>query len=354
MNARVGKSSDISHSLGYAQNHEKDGGLLFANFTDLSASPEEQAQDWMATANDYKTQCYTIIISFTPEETAMLRSMPDNGRDKVRTIIRDFLDELSERGNDVSECPYIVARHDNTDNEHYHIVIRTTDINGKRFCDKFINKNANRAAACIAMKYGLETARKAAEREKAHQEAEGKRRKDKTVRQHKSSSTQSQIDEKMRRKRAVEEVRKRKTKLKHLIEKAAKGATDFMGALAADGLTLFADPKKGLCVRMTDSDGKERSYSLQKDLGIDMNIIPPVNITPSGTSKAPATKVTASPTINKPSQSSPLKPKSQSAGIANIKDTPSGSSRNGEYEIRDGKSSDDPDEEWKRRNGYKM
>ena len=280
--------------------------------------------------------------------------MPDNGRDKVRTIIRDFLDELGQRGNDLSECPYIVARHDNTDNEHYHIVIRTTDINGKRFCDKFINKNANRAAACIAMKYGLKTARKAAEREKAHQEAEGKRRKDRATRQHKPSDTQSQIDEKMRRKRAVEEARKRKAKLKYLIEKAATGSTDFVGALAADGLTLFADPKKGLCVRMTDSDGKERSYSLQKDLGIDMSIIPPVNINPPRTQKAPAAKVTASPVMNKPSISSPLKPKSQSAGIANIKDTPSGSSRNGEYEIRDGKSSADPDEEWKRRNGYKM
>ena len=354
MNARVGNSSDISLSLGYAQNHEKDGGILFANFTDLSASPEEQAQDWMATANDYRTQCYTIIISFTPEDTAMLRSMPDNGRDKVRTIIRDFLDELSQRGNDVSECPYIVARHDNTDNEHYHIIIRTTDIHGKRFCDKFINKNANRAAACIAMKYGLETARKAAEREKAHQEAEGKRLKNKIGRQHKPSATQSQIDEKMRRKRAVEEARKRKAKLKYLIEKAAKGSTDFVGALAADGLTLFTDPKKGLCVRVTDSDGKERSYSLQKDLGIDMSIIPPVNITTPGISKAPATKVTASPAMNKPAQSSPLKPKSQSAEIANIKDAPSGSSRNAEYEIRDGKGTDDPDEEWKRRNGYNM
>lgn len=354
MNARVGKSSDISHSLGYAQNHEKDGGILFANFTDLSASPDEQAQDWMATANDYRTQCYTIIISFTPEETAMLRSMPDNGRDKVRTIIRDFLDELEHRGNDVSECPYIVARHDNTDNEHYHIVIRTTDVNGKRFCDKFINKNANRATACIAMKYSLETARKAAEREKAHQEVEGKRQKDKTARQHKPSATQSQIDEKMRRKRAVEEARKRKAILKYLIEKAAKESNDFTGALAADGLTLFTDPKKGLCVRMTDSDGKERSYSLQKDLGIDMSIIPPINITSPGTSKAPATKVSPSPTMNKPSQSFPLKPKSQSSGIANIKDASSSSSHNAEYEIRDGKGTDDPDEEWKRRNGYKM
>ena len=108
MNARVGKSTDISHSLGYAQNREKDGGILLANFTDIAATPEVQARDWMATANDYKTRCYTIIISFTPTETAMLRSMPDNGRDKIRTIIRDFLDELSERGNDVTECPYIV------------------------------------------------------------------------------------------------------------------------------------------------------------------------------------------------------------------------------------------------------
>mgnify|MGYP001057324080 FL=1 len=354
MNARVGKSSDISHSLGYAQNHEKDGGILFANHTDMSATSDEQAQDWIATANDYKTQCYTIIISFTPEETAMLRSMPDNGRDKVRTVIRDFLDELSERGNDVSECPYIVARHDNTDNEHYHIVIRTTDVNGKRFCDKFINKNANRAAACIALKYGLETARKAAEREIAHQEAEGKRRKERTARQHTPSISQAQIVEKIRRKRAVEDARKRKAKLKYLIEKAAKGSIDFAVALAVDGLTLFNDPKKGLCVRMTDSDGKERSCSLQKDLGIDMSIIPPADINPPGTPKTSATKVTASPAMNKPSQSSPLKPKSQSPGVANIKDAPSGSSRNAEYEIRDGKGTDDSDEEWKRRNGYKM
>ena len=222
MNARVGKSSDISHSLGYAQNRDKDGGILLANFTDIAASPEEQARDWMATANDYKNQCYTIVISFTPNETAILRSMPDNGRDKIRTIIQDFLDELSERGNDVTECLYIVARHDNTDNEHYHIVIRTTDMSGKRFCDKFINKNANRAAACIALKYGLEAPPKAAEREKAHQEAEGQRRKEKAKRQHKPSASKLEIDEKMRRKRAVEEAAKRKAMLRYAIEKAAK------------------------------------------------------------------------------------------------------------------------------------
>lgn len=337
MNAVVGKSSDIAHSLSYAQNHGKDGTILLANFTDLSATPAEQAADWLATANNYRTQCYTIIVSFTSEETALLRSMPDNGLDKVRTIIGDFLDELSARGNDVSECPYIVARHDNTDNEHYHIVIRTTDINGKRFCDNFINKNANRAAACVAMKYGLETPKKAAEREIAHQEAEGRRRKERTRHQHKPSDSQSQIDERMRRKRAIEEAQKRKARLKYIIEKAVCNSPDFIGALASEGLTLFHDPKKGLCIRMVDSNGKERQYSLQKDLGIDMSIFPASVLAPSPSKQS---RTTYSP--------------SKSKHNSGIKDAPSGSSRNAEHEIRDSHSYDDLDDEWNRRNGYKM
>ena len=339
MNARVGKSSDISHSLGYAQNRDKDGGILLANFTDIAASPEEQARDWMATANDYKTRCYTIIISFTPNETAILRSMPDNGRDKIRTIIQDFLDELSERGNEVSECPYIVARHDNTDNEHYHIVIRTTDMSGKRFCDKFINKNANRAAACIAMKYGLEAPPKAVERETAHQEAEGQRRKEKAKRQHKPSASQSEIDEKMRRKRAVEEAAKRKSMLKYVIEKAAKenGSTDaFIAALAEEGITLTRDEKKGLCAVMTVSEGKARKYSLAKDLGIDMALIPNLS--------------TQDKPVVKTQKYSPLKPIHQ----PRLNVDGGGSSRNAEHEVNNGSNSDDPDEEWKRRNGHKM
>lgn len=339
MNARVGKSSDISHSLDYAQNRDKDGGILLANHTDIAASPEEQARDWTATANDYKTLCCTIIISFTPTETVMLRSMPDNGRDKIRTIIRDFLDELSERGNDVTECPYIVARHDNTDNEHFHIVIHTTDMNGKRFCDKFINKNANRAAACIAMKYGLEAPPKAVERETAHQEAEGQRRKEKAKRQHKPSASQLEIDEKMRRKRAVEEAAKRKSMLKYVIEKAAKKTDSteaFIAALAEEGITLTRDEKKGICAVMTDPDGKIRKYSLAKDLGVDMTLIPNLSIQDKP--------------VVKSQHSSPLKPIHQ----PRLNVDGGGSSRNAEHEINNGSNSDDPDEEWKRRNGHKM
>lgn len=344
MNARVGRSSDIAHSLNYAQNREKDGGILLANFTDMSATPKEQARDWMATANNYKTQCYTIVISFTPDETVMLRSMPDNGRDKVRTIIRDFLDELADRGNDVEECPYIVARHDNTDNEHYHIVILTTDINGKRLRDKYIKKNANRAAACIAMKYGLEAPPKAVDHEKAHQEAEGKRRKEKTQRQHKPSATQAEIDKKMRRKRAVEEAAKRKAILKYIIEKIAKesGSVDaFISGLAAEGISLTRNEKKGVCAIMTDSDGKVRKYSLAKDLGVDMTLIPNLSVREKPVIRA--------------SQSSSLRPNvSANVSLAKLNVDSSSGSRNAEHEINKSSDSDDFDEEWKRRNGYKM
>lgn len=177
MMATVIKSSDISHSLTYAQNKEKDGEILFANLTDLSATPEEHARDWEALSNDYKTKIYNLVITFTPNETQALRSLPDNGWDKVSTLIKEFLSELAERGNDVSECPFVVARHDNTDNEHYHICILTTDIKGNRFNDSFIYKNATRAAAKVAIANGLEGPPKAMEREKAHQEASGKRKK---------------------------------------------------------------------------------------------------------------------------------------------------------------------------------
>lgn len=77
--ATVIKSSDISHSLTYAQNKEKDGEILFANLTDLSATPEEHARDWEALSNDYKTKIYNLVITFTPNETQALRSLPDNG-----------------------------------------------------------------------------------------------------------------------------------------------------------------------------------------------------------------------------------------------------------------------------------
>uniref|UniRef100_UPI0025A97AB5 hypothetical protein n=1 Tax=uncultured Duncaniella sp. TaxID=2768039 RepID=UPI0025A97AB5 len=176
-------------------------------------------------------------------------------------------------------------------------------------------------------------------RETAHQEAEGQRRKEKAKRQHKPSASQLEIDEKMRRKRAVEEAAKRKSMLKYVIEKAAKenGSTKaFIAALATEGITLTRDEKKGICAVMTDPGEKVRKYALARDLDIDMALIPNLSILDKP--------------VVKSQHSSPLKPLHH----AQLNVDGSGSSRNAEHEINDGHNSDDPDEEWKRRNGYKL
>ncbi|MCH5227705.1 MAG: relaxase/mobilization nuclease domain-containing protein [Muribaculaceae bacterium] len=347
MMATVSKSSDISHSLTYVQNKEKDGGILFANLTDLSATPEEQARDWEALSNDYKTKCYNIVISFTPNETHALRSMSDNGRNKVSTLIKEFLQDLSGRGNDVSECPFVVARHDNTDNEHYHICILATDINGNRFSDSFINKNATRAAAKVAMDNNLEGAKKAMEREKAHQEATGKSKKEKKTRYHAPSDSQEKINDRLSRKRAVEEAKKRKASLAFIINHVAQQSNkySFMDNLSKEGITLRYDEKKGLVAEIVYKDSKPRTYSLVKDLGIDPSILPdlpsqPVKQDTISTKVKTSTHTPVSTKIN-------YTPKSFiSTGLNSV----GGTGVNREWEVGTKKRSpDDPDEEVKRK-----
>lgn len=92
---------------------------------------------------------------------------------------------------------------------------------------------------------------------------------------------------------------------------------------------------------MTDSDGKVRKYSLAKDLGVDMSLIPNLS-------------VQAKP-IAKASQSSPLKSNvSANMPRTGLNVAGGSGSRNAEHEINKSSGSDDLDEEWKRRNGYKM
>lgn len=354
MNARVGKSSDISHSLQYARNSEKDGEILISNLSDFSATPEEQAADWISTANNYKTQCYTIVISFSPDETNYFRSLPDNGREKVSTLIRDFLKELGNRGNDVSECPYIVARHGNTDNEHYHIVIRTTDMFGKRMKDKYINKNACRSASCIALKYGLDVPAKAAERERAHQKAQGTLKKDFKPRQHAPSVTQEQINDKLRRREAVENANRRKAKLRYIIENLALKYPDspilFKSELEKDNISISRHDKKGWCATMIDDEGKQRTYSIAKDLGLSLADLPLQH-----EHEIPTPKFNSKPSAS----SSPSKShRAGSSGhpLSKVSTTTpgTGTSRNAEYEISESYDSDDMEERWKRQNGLKL
>ena len=341
----VGKSSDITHSLTYARNKEKDGSILSANYTDISVSPEQQAKDWEAISNDYRVKCYTMVVSFSNEETEFLRAMSDKGQEKVRTLIDQFLSELSDKGNDVSDCPYIVARHDNTDNEHYHICILATDIFGRRLNDSFIGKNATRAAAKIAMDNSLPGAKKAMEREKAHQEAVGKRKKDKHTRHHSPSVSQEKIDDKLRRKKAVEESKKRKASLAFIINHVAQQSNkdNFLDNLAKEGIKLQYNEKKGLVADMIDKNGKPRTYSLMKDLGIDLAILPALPPLPVK-QDAVSPKVKHQPTPS-PSTKSPVL-----SHVTRSMNSGGGGSVNREWEVGSKKRNpDDPDEEVKRK-----
>ena len=94
--------------------------------------------------------------------------------------------------------------------------------------------------------------------------------------------------------------------------------------------------EKGICAVVTDPGVKVKEYSLAKDLGVDMTLIPNLSIQDKP--------------VVKTQHSSPYKPLHH----AQLNVDGSGSSRNAEHEINNGSNSDDPDEEWKRRNGHKM
>lgn len=177
MIARVTRSSDVHASLTYGQNPEKGGEVFYLNETAERASPKEQADDWLAMANPYRTMCYNIVISMSMEDTKKIRNI-DNTAKRVafeRSVIEAFLRELNCRGNNVFDCPFVVAHHGNTDCEHFHITVLTTTIDGRRFNDRFIKKNACRSAAKVSEEFGLEAAPRALELERRHQVARGRR-----------------------------------------------------------------------------------------------------------------------------------------------------------------------------------
>lgn len=276
MIAKVNSSGSISHSLIYGQDYKKGGEIFLCQGIDLTSSPEEQARDWEVFSNDYRTRLYNIILSFDDNDTEKLRQIKDVNKriDFEKQVIKAFIRELAERGNDITRHPFVVARHGNTDNEHFHISVLTTDFEGHRIRDKFIGKNAARAAAKVSREYGLHAAPKALEREIAHQAASGTlERPDGKAIRNRRSNTEDDIMDRLRRAKAVEEANKRKRSLKYVIEKVAKESDkdNFIANLGAENLTYCLLPK-GHGVT-TEIDGRTRSYTFEQ-LGVDAGSLP--------------------------------------------------------------------------------
>ena len=244
--------------------------------------------------------CYHIVISMSDGDTEKIRSI-DNPADRVefeRNVIDAFMCELDQRGNNVFDCPFVVAHHENTDNEHFHIAILTTTVDGRRLHDSFIKKNAVRAAAKISEEYGLEAAPRALYLEQQHQKAVGTRkeepRPDDSNEKRESRDDQSKkrtytrvekdpSELKERQRRAIK-AQQRKQRCKYMIEKLAQDRTttgdNFLSRLASEGIRLYRDPyEQCLYAEIFDEDNdKTRTYSLDKELDVDLQLLQRLNV----------------------------------------------------------------------------
>ena len=292
MIAKVNTTSHITRSVMYGQNEQKGGEVLLYNFVDMAATPDEQAADLNAMSNPYRVKAYNIILSFDNKDTEILRQMVELKRFAFeRDVIRAFIEEMVRRGTNLMDCPFVVARHGNTDNEHFHMTVLTTTIDGHRIHDSFIKKNAIRSAACISERYGLRAAPMALRNEIAHQVAEEEEttttRRPRRVHNH-QPVTMENIQDRIRRRDAIERANRRKEKLRKLIEKIAKeaAAADFAKRLKAEGMIL-CQKKKEWGVKVMLEDGKERTYTFGQLL-VKPELVAPLLVVNKVTDEKPA------------------------------------------------------------------
>lgn len=201
MIAVVGTSRNIASTLKYNENPLKGGEVVFSHGIDPAMPVELQARMLEAMHNQrFTIKAHTIIISHGDKDSRELTPLQE------KELLLEFLKELEKRGTDLNSAPWVIARHGNTNNIHYHMAIMNTTIDGKRFQDKFLGKNATRAAAAISMRYGLEPAPRAAEAEK---EAANRRPKEESLKPLTNDAVQT-IKKVYNRKAAIEAARKRK------------------------------------------------------------------------------------------------------------------------------------------------
>lgn len=407
MIAKVSRSNDVAFTLCYGQNPEKGGEVFCLNETLEGQTSKEMARDWLAMTNRYSPMCYHIVISMSDGDTEKIRNI-DNPADRVefeRNVIDAFMRELDQRGNNVFDCPFVVAHHENTDNEHFHIAILTTTVDGGRLRDSFIKKNATRAAAKVSEEYGLEAAPRALYLERQHQKvistgrcdsgsvslADKRQSRDEQRKKRGYARVKKDHGELKERQRRTIRAQQRRQRCKYIIEKLAKDRAtadaSFLSRLASEGIRLYRDPyEQCLYAEIHDEDDdKLRTYSLDKELGIDLQLLQRLNtpITDKertdkvGTKKyqelkvkiarerkAAESKVKAVSEARKNAGRATGNAKTmksdrllnahgrKGSGIPNASGA-SGSGQNREYEVGGHHgSSDDPDEEWRRRSGY--
>ena len=359
MIAKVNSTSHITRAVMYGQDERKGGEVLLFQHVDMTVSPEEQAADLNAMSKpSFKVKAYNIILSFDDNDTEKIRQMEEGRRYRFeREIIKAFIAEMEKRGTNITDCPFVVARHGNTDNEHFHMTVLTTTIDGEHIHDSYIKKNAIRAAAKISEDFGLRAAPKALRNEIAHQVATGER--DANVKgtrrvRNRQSNTAENIQDRIRRREAVEKAERRKAMLKRNIERIARESTaaNFAEKLKSEGMTLCQLPK-GWGVTVTLEEDKERTYTFAQ-LDVDNDMVTPLLVIPPKEKKEPSNKRKVSErkrTTPSPSGSITHAVKKAGRVLNSAGGQSGGYSR--EDEVSKGRY-EDSDEEWRRRGGHSM
>ncbi len=238
------------------------------------------------------------------------------------------------------------------------MTVLTTTIDGEHIHDSYIKKNAIRAAAKISEDFGLRAAPKALRNEIAHQVATGER--DANVKgtrrvRHRQSNTAEIIQDRMRRREAVEKAERRKAMLKWNIERIARESTaaNFTEKLKAEGITLCQLPK-GWGVTVTLKEDKEHTYTFAQ-LDVDNELVTPLLVIP------PKAKEESSTNKRKVSERKRVVPSPSGSITHTIKNTGrilnQTERQSGSYSREDEVSKgryEDSDEEWRRRGGHSM
>ncbi|MGL4907813.1 MAG: relaxase/mobilization nuclease domain-containing protein [Bacteroidales bacterium] len=157
MIATVSSSRSISSTLNYNENNMKGGEIIYSSGIDPSMNVDNQIRFLEAMSNPkFKVKAHTIVISHGDNDTKKITIQDE------KKILKEFLLELEKRGVNLDAAPWVIARHNNTNNTHYHMAIMNTCYDGSKFNSAFLGKTATRAAAKVSLSLGLEAAPKAA------------------------------------------------------------------------------------------------------------------------------------------------------------------------------------------------
>lgn len=157
MIADVGRSTNISATLMYNRNDMKGGEVILSSGIDPALPATVQAAALEAMHNPkFRIKAHTIVISHGNHDSKILTP------EQELKCLKAFLKELEAEGINLDAAPWVIARHGNTDNIHYHMAIMNTCYDRSRFPSEFLGAKATRAAARASLAIGLECPPKAA------------------------------------------------------------------------------------------------------------------------------------------------------------------------------------------------